>query len=165
MAEEEVKNEEVIDNNALVDQVKALKENTVSKSDYEKLQSDYNHLFGEYIKSRPSQTEEVVKEPTEEERKAAFQKDCITLATDKHMSNIEKAKLYLRIRDYRLEQGEGDIFLPRSGQPEQRDVEIAENQAALMEDAIEQAEGSDLRYNAYISDHLRDNMAILKQRK
>ena len=81
------------------------------------------------------------------------------------MSNIEKAKLYLRIRDYRLEQGEGDIFLPRSGQPEQRDVEIAENQAALMEDAIEQAEGSDLRYNAYISDHLRDNMAIIKQRK
>lgn len=162
---EEVKNEETIDNNTLVDQVKELKENTVSKSDYEKLQSDYNHLFGEYIKSRPSQTEGVVKEPTEEERKAAFQKDCITLATDKHMSNIEKAKLYLRIRDYRLEQGEGDIFLPRSGQPEQRDVEIAENQAALMKDAIEQAEGSDLRYNAYISDHLRDNMAILKQRK
>lgn len=122
---EEVKNEEVIDNNTLVDQVKELKENTVSKSDYEKLQSDYNHLFSEYIKSRPSQTEEVVKEPTEEERKAAFQKDCITLATDKHMSNIEKAKLYLRIRGYRLEQGEGDIFIPRSGQPEQRDVEIA----------------------------------------
>ena len=68
---EEVKNEEVIDNNALVDQVKALKENTVSKSDYEKLQSDYNHLFGEYIKSRPSEEGEV-KEPTEEDKKKAF---------------------------------------------------------------------------------------------
>lgn len=87
---EEVKNEEVIDNNALVDQVKALKENTVSKSDYEKLQSDYNHLFGEYIKSRPSE-EKDVKEPTEEDKKKAFQKACLTLATNKHMSNIEKA--------------------------------------------------------------------------
>ena len=57
---EEVKNEEVVDNNALVDQVKALKENSVSKSDYEKLQSDYNHLFGEYIKSRPSQKEKLL---------------------------------------------------------------------------------------------------------
>ena len=161
---EEVKNEEVVDNNALVDQVKALKENTVSKSDYEKLQSDYNHLFGEYIKSRPSE-EKDVKEPTEEDKKKAFQKACVTLATNKHMSNIEKAQLYLDIRDYRIEHGEGDIFLPRSGQPTIEDVEKAENQAALMSDAIEQAEGSDLRYNAYISDHLRDNMSILKNRR
>lgn len=163
MENEEDKQTIITDNNSLVDQVKALKENSVSKTDYEKLQNDYNHLFGEYIKSRPAQTEEAAKEPTEEDKKKAYQKDCLSLATDKHMSNIEKAKLYLKIRDYRLERGDGDIFLPQSGQPSQNDVEKAQNQAALMKDAIEQAEGSDLRYNAYISDHLRDNMTILRR--
>lgn len=151
------------DNNALVDQVTELKKNSVSKSDYEKLQNDYNHLFGEYIKSRPGKEEEGAKEPTEEEKKKEYQKDCISLATDKHMSNIEKAKLYLKIRDYRLDKGEGDIFLPQAGQPSQDDVEKAENQAMLMRDAIAQAEDSDLRYNAYISDHLRDNISILRR--
>ena len=149
--------------NELVDQVTELKNNTVPKADFDKLQNQYNHLFGEYIKGKKDDND-FIKEPTEEDLKKQYLKNCEELANDKHMSNIEKAKRYLSIRDYRLSQGLGDIFLPQAGQPSQDDVEKAENQAILMQDAISQSEDSDLRYNAYITDHLRDNMSILKRK-
>lgn len=102
-------------------------------------------------------------EKTEEELQTDYENTIRALHANKG-SDLKQAEMLLEVRDYRLNHNMSDPFLPQDGTPSEDDINSAENQAALMRDAIDYADGSDGMYRAYIQEHLVDKIKITNRR-
>ena len=138
---EEEENVVVEDNtNDYIDQIKKLKENSVSKDDYDKLRLDNKRLIdalanGTQIEGKVEPKVSAV-ENINELRKKLFSKG-------NNLSNLEYCDTALQLREALIENGERDPFLPFGHNVviTESDNESAERVASVLKECIEYADG------------------------
>ena len=139
--EEENVNVVLEDNtNDYIDQIKKLKENSVSKDDYDKLRLDNKRLIdalanGTQLEGKVEPKIDAV-ENINNLRKKLFGKG-------NNLSNLEYCKTAVELRDALIENGNRDPFLPfgHNVVTTESDNESAERVASVLKECIEYADG------------------------
>ena len=140
LPENENENVVVEDNtNDYIDQIKKLKENSVSKEDYDKLRLDNKRLIDalangtqmDVVEPKVSTVEKI-----NELRKKLFGKGT-------NLNNLEYCDTALQLREALIEKGERDPFLPfgHNVLATESDIESANRVATVMRECIDYADG------------------------
>ena len=139
--ENENENVVVEDNtNDYIDQIKRLKESSVSKDDYNKLKADNKKLIDALANGTPIDGKVEPKidavEKINELRKKLFGKG-------NNLNNLEYCKTAVELRDALIENGNRDPFLPfgHNVVTTESDNESAERVASVLKECIEYADG------------------------
>ena len=120
--------------------IKELKENSVNRSDYDKLRAENKRLIDAVVNGQPGQEEQVVvkhsKEQIDDLRNDLFN-------SPRELTNLEFITKAMELREALMENGEPDPFLPVGKQisPTRDDLEGAEKVAQVYKECIEYAEG------------------------
>ena len=120
--------------------IKELKENSVNRSEYDKLRAENKRLIDAVVNGQPGQEEPAVskhsKEQIDELRNDLFN-------SPKELNNLEYITKAMELREALIENGEPDPFLPVGKQisPTRDDIEGAEKVAQVYKECIEYAEG------------------------
>ena len=138
---EEEENVVIEDNtNDYIAQIKNLKENSVSKDDYNKLKADNKKLIDALANGTPIDGKVEPKinavENINNLRKKLFSKGS-------NLDNLEYCKTAVELRDALIENGERDPFLPfgHNVVATESDYETANRVATVMKECIEYADG------------------------
>ena len=125
--------------NDYIEQIKKLKESSVSRDDYDKLRLDNKRLIdalanGTQIDKVESKTNAV--EKINEYRNKLFSKE-------NNLNNLEYCDTALQLRDALIEKGERDPFLPFGHNviATESDIETANRVASIMRECIDYADG------------------------
>ena len=123
-----------------IEQIKKLKESSVSKDDYEKLRADNKRLIdalanGTQLEGKVEPKVSAV-DKINELRTKLFSKGT-------NLSNLEYCKAAVELRDALIEKGERDPFLPFGHNVviTDNDNESAERVASIMKECIDYADG------------------------
>lgn len=126
--------------NDYIDQIKKLKENSVSKDDYDKLRLDNKRLIdalanGTQLEGKVEPKIDAV-ENINNLRTKLFGKE-------NNLSNLEYCKTAVELRDALIEKGERDPFLPfgHNVVTTDSDIETANRVATIMKECIDYADG------------------------
>ena len=126
--------------NDYIDQIKKLKENSVSKDDYDKLRLDNKRLIdalanGTQLEGKVEPKIDAV-ENINNLRKKLFSKGS-------NLDNLEYCKTAVELRDALIENGERDPFLPFGHEvvATDSDYESANRVATVMKECIDYADG------------------------
>ena len=120
--------------------IKELKENSVNRSEYEKLRAENKKLIDAVVNGQPGQEEQVLvkhsKEQIDDLRNDLFN-------SPRELTNLEFITKTMELREALMENGEPDPFLPVGKQisPTRDDIEGAEKVAQVYKECIEYAEG------------------------
>ena len=123
-----------------IEAIQALKQNSVDRSEYDKLRAENKKLIDAVVNGQPGQEEPVVskhsKEQIDELRNDLFN-------SPKELNNLEYITKAMELREALIENGEPDPFLPVGKQisPTRDDIEGAEKVAQVYKECIEYAEG------------------------
>lgn len=131
--------------------IKDLKQNSVPKSDYDKLRAENKKLLNAVIDGQTMESGEV--KPTyrkaDDIRHDLFNKD---------HNNLEFVKLSLELRNTLIANGEQDPFLPAGAKisPTSEDVEKAQLVADIYQECIDCAEGDPEVFNRELARRTKD---------
>ena len=120
--------------------IKELKQNSVDRSEYDKLRAENKKLIDAVVNGQPGQEEPAVtkhsKEQIDDLRNELFN-------SPKELNNLEYITKAMELREALMENGEPDPFLPVGKQisPTRDDIEGAEKVAQVYKECIEYAEG------------------------
>lgn len=120
--------------------IKELKQNSVDRSEYNKLRAENKRLIDAVVNGQPGQEEQVVvkhsKEQIDDLRNDLFN-------SPRELNNLEFITKTMELREALMENGEPDPFLPVGKQisPTRDDIEGAEKVAQVYKECIEYAEG------------------------
>ena len=120
--------------------IKELKENSVNRSEYDKLRAENKRLIDAVVNGQPGQEEQVFvkhsKEQIDDLRNELFN-------SPRELNNLEFITKAMELREALIENGEPDPFLPVGKQisPTRDDLEGAEKVAQVYRECIEYAEG------------------------
>ena len=120
--------------------IKELKQNSVDRSEYDKLRAENKKLIDAVVNGQPGQEEQVVvkhsKEQIDDLRNELFN-------SPKELNNLEYITKAMELREALIENGEPDPFLPVGKQisPTRDDLEGAEKVAQVYKECIDYAEG------------------------
>ena len=120
--------------------IKELTENSVHRSEYEKLRPENKKLIDTVINGLPGQEEQVLVKHTKEQiddlRNDLFN-------SPRELNNLEFITKTMELREALMENGEPDPFLPVGKQisPTRDDIEGAEKVAQVYKECIDYAEG------------------------
>ena len=123
-----------------INAIKELKQNSVNRSEYEKLRAENKKLIDAVVNGQPGQEEQVVVKHTKEQiddlRNDLFN-------SPRELNNLEFITKTMELREALMENGEPDPFLPVGKQisPTRDDIEGAEKVAQVYKECIEYAEG------------------------
>ena len=142
MPENENENVVTVEDNTndYIEQIKKLKESSVSKDDYEKLRADNKRLIDALANGTPMEDAVGSKvsavEKINECRNKLFSKGS-------NLSNLEYCKTAVELRDALIEKGERDPFLPFGHNviATDSDHETAERVATVLKECIDYADG------------------------
>jgi hypothetical protein len=138
--------------------IKELKENSVSRQDYDKLVAENKKILGLYVdgqKGDKEQEAEVV--PTIPELR-----EDLFGPRGEGISNLEYIQNALLLRKQLMDKGEPDPFLPIGSKilPTEEDVAIANRVAAVFQECVDYAEGD----NAVFTNELQRRTIDVKFR-
>ena len=145
--------------NDSVDYIKAINEmrqNSVSREQYEKLKGERDELLDTLINGGQVEMIDPASKPSIEElRKELFSKE----AADKGMTNLEFVSKSLELRDAIIESGGTDPFLPigRGIELTRDDYEAAEFTAQQFRECIDIAQGNSEVFTAELMRRTVDN--------
>ena len=141
MTEEIKENTQVEDTTTdYIEAIKTLKQNSVDRSEYEKLRAENKKLIDTVVNGLPGQEEQVLvkhsKEQIDDLRNDLFN-------SPRELNNLEFITKTMELREALMENGEPDPFLPVGKQisPTRDDIEGAEKVAQVYKECIEYAEG------------------------
>ena len=123
-----------------INAIKDLKQNSVDRSEYEKLRAENKKLIDAVVNGMPGQEEPAVskhsKEQIDDLRNELFN-------SPRELNNLEYITKAMELREALIENGEPDPFLPVGKQisPTRDDLEGAEKVAQVYKECIEYAEG------------------------
>ena len=123
-----------------INAIKELKQNSVDRSEYDKLRAENKRLIDAVVNGQPGQEEQVVvkhsKEQIDELRNDLFN-------SPRELNNLEFITKTMELREALMENGEPDPFLPVGKQisPTRDDIEGAEKVAQVYKECIAYAEG------------------------
>lgn len=115
-----------------LEQIRQLKENTVSKELYERVIAENKKLVSDYVKGTASVDNPEV-EVTLEQARLAYQQP--------GMNNLDQAKATLQLREKMMEAGLGDPFLANGVDPTVQDITDAQQVADFLQSCIDTAQG------------------------
>lgn len=141
LPEEENVNVVVEDNtNDYIEQIKNLKENSVSKDDYNKLKADNKKLI-DALANGTQLNEKVDSKIDAVENINNLRKKLFSKGND--LSNLEYCDTALQLRDALIEKGMRDPFLPFGHDviATDSDIESANRVATIMKECIDYADG------------------------
>ena len=142
MVEEEISVTGTVEDNTqdYIAAIKELKQNSVDRSEYDKLRAENKKLIDAVVNGQPGQEEQVVvkhsKEQIDDLRNDLFN-------SPRELNNLEFITKAMELREALMENGEPDPFLPVGKQisPTRDDIEGAEKVAQVYKECIEYAEG------------------------
>ena len=120
--------------------IKELKQNSVDRSEYDKLRAENKKLIDAVVNGQPGQEEPAFtkhsKEQIDDLRNDLFN-------SPRELNNLEFITKTMELREALMENGEPDPFLPVGKQisPTRDDIEGAEKVAQVYKECIEYAEG------------------------
>ena len=120
--------------------IKELKQNSVDRSEYDRLRAENKKLIDAVVNGQPGQEEQVVvkhsKEQIDDLRNDLFN-------SPRELNNLEFITKAMELREALMENGEPDPFLPVGKQisPTRDDIEGAEKVAQVYKECIDYAEG------------------------
>ena len=123
-----------------IEAIQTLKQNSVDRSEYDKLRAENKKLIDAVVNGQPGQEEPAVskhsKEQIDDLRNDLFN-------SPKELNNLEYVTKAMELREALIENGEPDPFLPVGKQisPTRDDIEGAEKVAQVYKECIEYAEG------------------------
>ena len=139
-----------------IEAIKEMKQNSVSREQYEKLKQENKELLDTLINGGQVNIQETApKKSIEEMRKELFSKE----AADKGMSNLEFIERSLELRDAIIESGGTDPFLPigKGIELTRDDYEAAEFTATQFRECIDIANGNSEVFTAELMRRTVDN--------
>ena len=142
LPEEENVNAVVEDNtNDYIEQIKKLKESSVSKDDYNKLKADNKKLIDALANG--TSVEGMVVEPKTSAVENINNLRNKLFGKENNLSNLEYCKTAVELRDALIEKGERDPFLPfgHNVVTTDSDIETANRVASIMKECIDYADG------------------------
>ena len=142
MVEEEISVTGTVEDNTqdYIAAIKELKQNSVDRSEYDKLRAENKKLIDAVVNGQPGQEEQAVvrhsKEQIDDLRNDLFN-------SPRELNNLEFITKAMELREALMENGEPDPFLPVGKQisPTRDDIEGAEKVAQVYKECIEYAEG------------------------
>lgn len=143
MAEELEQELQQEDTNMYLEQIKELKQNSVSKDAYQKLQEENRNLLKSLVEGQQVST------PVEEKPSRSTEEILKDFESD--TSNLDHIKLVMELHNKRLEQGIND-FVPQGHQisPSDEDIRDAKQVEDFLNDLIQVADGNpDVFNNEY----------------
>lgn len=145
----EEKEEILNDDEDYINTIKELKENSVSKDEYNKLRNRNKQLL-ETLKNGQSLEEKFEKKPDIEQIKARFLG---------YRTNLDYVKDVLELRNAVIESGKPDPFLPLSKRfaITQDDINSANKTAKILQECVDESKGSSELFTALFKDRLVDN--------
>lgn len=136
--------------------IMAMKANSVSKDDYEKLKAENRQLLTTLVEGGQIENPEV-KEVVDIAalRKELFNEDC-------SLTNLEYIKKTLKLRDALIENGEPDPFLPVNSKnsPTIDEINTAEKCAEIFKECIEYADGNSEIFTQELMRRTSDSMPM-----
>lgn len=116
--------------------IKELKQNSVDRSEYDKLRAENKRLLEDFVNGKFNGTEE------QEETHRKIEDIREDLFNHEH-SNLDYVKLSLELRDALIAEGQPDPFIPTGKQfnATREDAEAAENVANIYRECVEYADG------------------------
>lgn len=120
--------------------IQELKQNSVDRSEYDRLRAENKKLIDAVVNGQPGQEEQAESKHTKEEiddlRNDLFN-------SPRELNNLEYITKAMELRDALIENGEPDPFLPVGKQisPTRDDIEGAEKVAQVYRECIEYADG------------------------
>lgn len=144
-----------------LEQIKALKESTVSKEEFEKLQEQHKLLLEDYINGKPAA------EPAEKQLRSKKELRDILFDGKRDLSNLEFIETSLELREVLINSGEPDPFLPigKNIAPTQFDIDEANNLAAGLQHCIEYSEGDSAIFTNELQRVTKDTIRLPKRKR
>lgn len=159
--EQKVEEEATDEASPYIQALKEMKENSVERSKYEKLQRENAELINALKDGRSIPSEEVVEGPSVQQLSHSLMHE--------HMNNLEFARKALLLRDKLIEeQGEGaDPFLPQGIKTRytNEDRENAQNLADVLQQCIDESDGDPAVFQARLMSRTKDNGPIMGKRR
>lgn len=153
----ETRQQNVADMDDYISAINEIKQNTVSREAYEKLEADNKKLFKALTESAPP-TEQTTKKEVdlEQVRDKLFNND---------LSNLEYAKNAVLLRDELIAKGERDPFLPfgKNILPTEDDIYKAEKVADCLKTCIEIADGDSSVFTNELQRRLVDSGPVIRK--
>lgn len=139
-------------NEILLEQMEALKKNSVPRGDYDKIKDEYSRLVKLHLESTNTVEQENDNEKDDDfDIKAATN---ILLNSEDKVTNLEYWDTALKTRDYYLKTKGIDIFKPAENVGKlditDYDAEIGENVAKIMKEAVDEAAGDPRTFNLFL---------------
>lgn len=146
--EEEKVNDQQVENDYL-DQIKKLKENTVSREEYDKLRKEHKKLLNDYVAGNYENEENPEKRDIEVIKKELFKRD---------ISDVKYAELSLELRERVMEETGEDIFVGNNpmNPPTDEDYKKAQHVADVLQDAVDYSGGNNVKFIAELSTRIND---------
>lgn len=135
----------------LRNELDTLKQNTVSKEKYGKLLTAYAN----------GQRLEGVEQPkTAAEEKQEIENLKRSIADRKIETDLDFTKAMLKIREYDMNNGSSDPFLPGDRKWTDEAYESAENCARFLQDAVDNSNDDPIAFRTYLQSHLIDDPLV-----
>lgn len=159
MADEQ--NEQTNEYQTYIDEIQNLRENTVSKDQYEKKCEENRKLIQSLANGTPlpGAEQEPPKPSIEELRKK--------LANGDQLSNLEYVKTVLALRNSLIEKGEQDPFVPQGAnvKPEATDWATAQRVADAFQSCVDYADGDSEIFTTELMRITKDSAPIYGKRR
>ena len=154
-------NEQTNEYQTYIDEIQNLKENTVSKDQYEKKCEENRRLIQSLANGTPlpGAEQEPPKPSIEELRKK--------LANGDQLNNLEYVKTVLALRNSLIEKGEQDPFVPQGAnvKPEATDWATAQRVADAFQSCVDYADGDSEIFTTELMRITKDSAPIYGKRR
>jgi len=148
---QEVENPAANPDSDYLETIKNLKENTVSKAEYEKVLADRKRILNDYINKNPNEDVAVVidsKETIKQLRKELFTDEV------ENLTNLDYWKKSLAYRQNMIDSGKGDPFLPMKGSTAY-DEELSDKVVDVVQECIDGCNDDPAVFNALLAQRTR----------
>lgn len=151
--------EQVNDSNDYIEALKEMKQNSVSRSEYDALKDENKRLLSAFVNG-----DEIAAPKAEE--KVDVNQLRKELFGGEELSNLEYVTKALQLREALLDQGEQDPFLPVGShvQINQDMIDAAEQSALVFKECVDLADGDSGVFTAALQARMRD-LPTLGRRK
>lgn len=152
--------EKVDDSIDYIEAIKEIKQNSVAKSEYEKVKQEKKKLLDAFVKGEEYKVQEE-KVDIDKLRKELYGKDCDRL------NNLEYIEKTLKLRNALIEQGARDPFLPIGEKVDitQDQVDLAEKAATIFQECVDFAQGDSGIFTAELQRRTTEAMPAYKHKR
>lgn len=149
------------ENNQYIETIKELKENTVPKEKYKKLEEENRKLLENVINGQPGTNNAPVETIEQKKERIKALKEDLAQSQEKGFTNLEYTKKALELREAVISLGKQDPFLPLN--PTELDIQTANRVAEKLHDMVDEAKESPVIYRNLCSEVIRDDPKLPKK--